>query len=159
MKNKTGYCVCGCGRVTSICKLTRRGYKKGEHVLYIRGHQFGLIPEKDKKKRKIIIQKRYLEKLRKLGKLSEYRRKNHGDRGLQTAKWVNKSNNRLKKRAHQMVFREIKKGKLLKEPCEVCKKSNTRIEAHHEDYSKPLDVRWLCTLHHVKIHRGELTLT
>lgn len=30
--------------------------------------------------------------------------------------------------------------------CEVCKKP--KAQAHHHDYSKPLEVRWFCPVHH-----------
>lgn len=48
------------------------------------------------------------------------------------------------KRASCAVQRAIKKG-LLNRPsvCEWCKQ-DAFCEAAHEDYSKPLDVRWLC---------------
>lgn len=36
-------------------------------------------------------------------------------------------------------------------PCSVC--GATRGEAHHDDYSKPLDVVWLCRTHHWARHR------
>lgn len=37
-----------------------------------------------------------------------------------------------------------------KQPCEVCGSLDTH--RHHEDYSKPLEVRWLCQLHHKEVH-------
>lgn len=37
-------------------------------------------------------------------------------------------------------------GKIKRQPCEVCGAMPT--EAHHPDYSKPLDVEWLCPTHH-----------
>lgn len=36
-------------------------------------------------------------------------------------------------------------------PCEVC--GNEKVEAHHDDYAKPLNVRWLCQAHHKQWHR------
>ncbi len=44
----------------------------------------------------------------------------------------------------------IKYGKLTPEPCEVCGKNKT--QGHHEDYSKPLNVIWLCVRHHQDRH-------
>ncbi len=42
-------------------------------------------------------------------------------------------------------------GKLEKKPCEVC--SEPKSEGHHEDYSKPLEVVWLCRPHHAGLHK------
>ena len=37
-------------------------------------------------------------------------------------------------------------GDVVKQPCEVC--GNVVAEAHHEDYSRPFEIRWLCHHHH-----------
>ena len=42
-------------------------------------------------------------------------------------------------------------GLLIEQPCEICGEIEG-IEAHHEDYSKPLNVRWLCRIHHARRH-------
>lgn len=44
----------------------------------------------------------------------------------------------------------IQSGKLNPLPCVVCGKEKS--QGHHEDYSKPLDVVWLCTRHHQDRH-------
>ena len=41
---------------------------------------------------------------------------------------------------------ELKAGRLIKQPCEVC--GDTNVEAHHKDYTKPLEINWLCIPHH-----------
>ena len=51
--------------------------------------------------------------------------------------------------AHRLVGYAVKKGTLAKRGCELCGKV---AEAHHDDYSKPLEVRWLCRIHHVQVH-------
>lgn len=56
-----------------------------------------------------------------------------------------------KYRAHNIVNKAIRDKKLFKEPCEICG-SNEKIHAHHDDYAKPLNVRWLCSAHHRQWH-------
>ena len=53
-------------------------------------------------------------------------------------------------RAHNAVQKAKMRGKLFAQPCEIC--GATNVHAHHEDYSKPLDVIWLCPVHHRWIH-------
>lgn len=52
----------------------------------------------------------------------------------------------------QKISRALKSGRLVQQPCEVCGKEKS--VAHHEDYTKPLDVKWLCTLHHWAEHKA-----
>ena len=54
-----------------------------------------------------------------------------------------------RKNAHTKVYRALKKGILTKEPCFICGEES---EAHHPDYSRPLDVVWLCPPHHRQAH-------
>lgn len=52
-------------------------------------------------------------------------------------------------RCRQRLLKAVKSGKITKkDSCEVCG-SRDQIEAHHEDYTKPFDVKWLCRAHHV----------
>ena len=54
-------------------------------------------------------------------------------------------------KAHKLVYAAVKKGDLIKQPCERCGRKDTH--AHHEDYSKPLDVMWLCPVCHKARHK------
>lgn len=56
-----------------------------------------------------------------------------------------------KVKAHRAVNDAIRRGKLESQPCENCGMSPAR--AHHDDYSQPLKVRWLCAKHHAEWHR------
>ncbi len=51
-----------------------------------------------------------------------------------------------KRKAHRLVYNAIRNGTLKRKPCKVCK--SKAVQAHHEDYSKPLEVIWLCRVHH-----------
>lgn len=52
--------------------------------------------------------------------------------------------------ARRAVMRYVAAGKLVKQPCEVC--GSSEVHGHHDDYSKPLEVRWLCPIHHNEHH-------
>lgn len=60
----------------------------------------------------------------------------------------------IQRRAHQAVHRALKRGALVRpSSCEDCGREGAP-QAHHDDYERPLDVRWLCAschkLHHLK---------
>jgi hypothetical protein len=59
--------------------------------------------------------------------------------------------NRTKNEARRKLYRAVNSGKLIRLPCESC--AEPKSQAHHDDYSKPLDVRWLCASCHGKVHR------
>lgn len=60
-----------------------------------------------------------------------------------------KDRNPMKRAAHIAVNNALRDGRLQRQPCEQC---GAKDQAHHDDYSKPLDVRWLCTTHHAEWH-------
>lgn len=45
----------------------------------------------------------------------------------------------------------VARGAVKRKPCEVC--GAVKAQAHHDDYSKPLEVRFLCKKHHAQHHR------
>ncbi len=53
-----------------------------------------------------------------------------------------------KARAHAIFSNALRYGTLIKKPCQECGQKDD-IHGHHEDYSKPLDITWLCA----KCHR------
>jgi hypothetical protein len=50
--------------------------------------------------------------------------------------------------ARYAVNNALRDGRLERQPCHC----GARAEAHHPDYSKPLDVVWLCRPHHRQLH-------
>ena len=79
------------------------------------------------------------------------------DAGKESAKKSKKKwaeNNAVKRGANIIVGNAIRDGKLEKQYfCSVCSIDNVRIHGHHDDYAKPLEVRWLCTLCHNDWHK------
>jgi hypothetical protein len=56
-------------------------------------------------------------------------------------------------RAQGIVARAILAGLLTRpDACVKCEGTNSRIEAHHEDYRQPLRVMWLCRRCHRSLH-------
>lgn len=62
-----------------------------------------------------------------------------------------------KAKARYAVGNAVRDGLLKRLPCEVC--GNPKSQGHHDDYSKPLDVRWLCFTHHREYHKQIVTVS
>lgn len=55
--------------------------------------------------------------------------------------------------AHNMVNNAIRDKKIVKpDRCDNCN-SDSRLDGHHDDYAKPLEVRWLCRTCHSAWHK------
>lgn len=59
---------------------------------------------------------------------------------------------RRKANARAYAHEYLKRGKIQRQPCEVC---GEKAEMHHDDYSKPTQVRWFCRQHHLEIHKQQ----
>lgn len=64
-------------------------------------------------------------------------------------RYNNKYPERIK--ANRKLNYAVKKGYITKLPCNVC--NDVKSVAHHDDWDKPLEVIWLCELHHKARHR------
>lgn len=86
---------------------------------------------------KACMSKRYMEwQKTKKGKESQKKRKEkHRDADL----------------AKMAVANAVRRGKLKRAPCVICGKSE-HVHAHHDNYSRRLDVVWLCAFHHRERH-------
>jgi hypothetical protein len=60
-----------------------------------------------------------------------------------------------KKRANarSIVNVAIRRGSIVRQPCEVC--GEIRSEAHHDDYDRPYEIKWLCKKHHIIYHKSK----
>ena len=56
-------------------------------------------------------------------------------------------------RAQSLIANAVRSGILLQEPCMRCGRID-HVHAHHEDYSKPMEIIWLCPVCHRERHRG-----
>lgn len=63
----------------------------------------------------------------------------------------------LKYKARKTLRNAVASGKIKRLPCETC--FEVKVEGHHEDYNRPLEVRWLCILHHNQAHGNCLSLS
>lgn len=135
------------------------------------------MPYKDKHNPKLLAyQREYQKRFRKTAKykkwLHEYLKKNAKRIRLSIKQWQKTKKGKLSRNRYQttlryvkgdsirnrdLIYKQVKRavecGKLVKGLCEVCK--DDKVHAHHEDYSKPLQVRWLCARHHRYTHIGK----
>ena len=72
---------------------------------------------------------------------------------------IHRTNYPARVRARCCLNHAVRDKKTFRLPCERCG-ADKNVEAHHEDYSKPLEVNWLCVTCHGHKHanwgRGEV---
>jgi len=57
-------------------------------------------------------------------------------------------------KAQTAVNNAVRDGRLIRpDVCSSCRKKGRQIEGHHDDYSKPLEVEWLCSACHKQLTR------
>jgi len=62
----------------------------------------------------------------------------------------------VKARAREAVANALRRGRLVRpSSCSMCGTTERVIHAHHDDYARPLDVRWLCASCHRKHHLAD----
>jgi excisionase family DNA binding protein len=60
-------------------------------------------------------------------------------------------------KCRQATQKLIYERKLIPEPCIIC--GETKVHAHHNDYSDPLNITWFCRKHHYDFHRKNRLVT
>lgn len=86
-------------------------------------------------------------------RLKKYRNTETGRRNTNNAVYKSVKKLFYKQKARLLLNLKVRLG-LVKKPekCQNCKK-NKKLEGHHKDYTKPLDVKWLCRTCHRLEHK------
>ena len=96
------------------------------------------------------------EHYRELQRQSNKRRRKHRNEMMRRWWMENHEEHRRRQRCREKLWRAVKRGDVVPQPCEVC--GDPKSEAHHADYEKPFDVRWLCKAHHYQADLADRTL-
>jgi len=153
---------------TSHCKACRkagppewyRRYKKRNHGrILTRRRELDAIGLWKNRLRVLRYRKKNREKLRRLAK--DYVRRNAERIKAYHRRYCAENQHKIK--AHRAVRQALIYDDLQRQECEICTflglpSDRRKSIAHHEDYDRPLDVRWLCRPHHRQLHAGHFCL-
>lgn len=92
----------------------------------------------------------YRTREKQIDRSMEYQRTHSSEHNKRVKRWAEL--NPEKKKAHSALRLAIVNGDVIRESCSKC--GNWKACGHHVDYSKPLEVTWLCRRCHVRLHKG-----
>jgi len=130
-------------------KCSRCGFKKEETEFGSRMASHDFLMAACKACLKISDKKRDQDPAR-IQKKKDYSKTEAGIVAGNRAKRKWRDKNSFKRSIHVTTGNAIRDGLLVKAPCECCEEPI--VHAHHDDYDKPLEVRWLCSKCHEKWH-------
>lgn len=81
---------------------------------------------------------------------AEYAKTEKGAAAHTRAKTAYMVKHPLRRAANNAVANAVRDGRLVRLPCIIC--GHSVVHGHHPDYSRPLDVVWLCVTHHNETH-------
>ncbi len=107
------------------------------------------ICRSEKRRQRLLSDPLYAERQRQ--RRRDYRKNNPELRARHNA---NRRGTRLAQNAHLKVMRAVRSGAIV--PPEHCSQCGVECspQAHHHDYTRPLDVEWLCVSCHQRRHQG-----
>lgn len=98
--------------------------------------------------------KRFQEDPRVKRRHKAYQKTEAGKASMKKARSKWGEDNPEKVAATTILNNRVRNGKVSKpDTCQNCGAKPGRIEGHHEDYSRPLDVEWLCSQCHKDRHK------
>lgn len=127
------------GHLSKCIECTKKDVNKNraENIDYYRGYdrERGGLPHRKKA-------------------VKEYQHTERGKEASNRAKRKWSENNSIKKSAAIIVNNAVRDCIIIKpKTCSECGKGRRRIHGHHDDYRKPLEVRWLCSACHSAWHK------
>ena len=141
-----------CRKCKNMYQPTERQIKKHDFICKPCLKETNIAYREDRKKRGLPVSGSRMSREYQ----REYQRKyfsideNKSRRNALMKKYREDPLSRHKHIARWLTRRAIEAGRLTRQPCEICGK--IEVEAHHDDYYKPLDIRWLCKFHHNEHH-------
>jgi hypothetical protein len=129
--------------------------KEYQHKWYLENREKRLAANRKWKMENPEKQLAYVRKwrLNNPGKARKWDTENMAKKMANAKRW--QGENPEARQAHLAVHHAIESGKIKKSSsCQKCEKPGP-VLGHHGDYSKPLDVQWLCYKCHGNLHASE----
>lgn len=138
------------------CKSCEKSYReknKEKAKDYRESHKEEMKAYRDShKKEKDIWYKNNKEELKLKSKIYQQTPRGKELKKIRKKKW--QKENPLKYKAHRILQKAVARGAIIKPiNCSVCNKTNCKISGHHDDYSKPLVVIWVCDKCHPSLDK------